>query len=96
MKTPRSSVPRSALKTALRNARCAHVSAIRLVISSREVQCDPSCQGWFVDSETGAATRCDSCARLGVYHDAVDDSDIAILPEAQRAQRAWHRTHKES
>jgi hypothetical protein len=46
-----------------------------------ECRCDPACDGWFVNSESGAPERCDDCARACKAHglDEPTDADAFAL-----------------
>lgn len=56
---------------------------LRALLASRNLRCDPSCPGWFVNSERAEIQVCDECSFANGLD--VDDDDVAELPEAQSA-----------
>lgn len=64
---------------------------VRLILDNRTARCAPRCKGWFVDPDKARPVRCDECASLNGYADALGDDDVCALPAAQRAWRKAKR-----
>lgn len=80
----------------LRKLRAEFTGTVRLVLDARVELCDPACKGWFIDHDRMIPVRCDECASLNHYGHALHDDDVALLPEAQKAQETERADDEEA
>jgi len=60
-------------------------AAVRDLLNGRAHRCHPSCDGYFINAESGLVNRCDECATLNGYD--LTDRDLCSLPEVWEAMR---------
>lgn len=96
MREPTKTKKRLALRHAaseLRQSRERQGRIVRTILDSRTERCAPRCKGWFIDPDKDRPVRCDECASLNGYADALSDDDVEALPAALRAWKGWLATH---
>jgi hypothetical protein len=67
-------------------ARRAHEAAVRDVLATRgRRRCSVGCVGWCLADTALGVARCDECATIGNYTEALRDEDLLTLPEVRAA-----------